>query len=217
MKTCTKCNLSKEDRYFPKQSSSVCNVCKAERLVDRMQRHMEMDGLSINVFENKDEVNVLPKYLTHGFKLEIDKAREVMEKVDFKIIDENTIYLMDFLNPEKEDMVTRIEVFERDDYICQYCGGEGDSLDHVFPESKGGAFVANNLVVSCKSCNSIKGNTVMTTEEARKRIKRLKRIQKKRKSEKNKEKNKISDPNSRSKDNLHRMLNSALRKKEKWQ
>lgn len=214
MRICEKCSLSKEDKYFPKQLSNVCNVCKAKRFVDRMKRHMDLEGLPINVFENKEEINVLPKYLTHGFKLEKDKAREVMEKVDFKIIDENTIYLMDFLNPEKEDLVTRINVYERDNYICQYCGGEGESIDHVFPESKGGAFVEDNLVVSCKSCNVIKGNMVMTTEEARKQIKRLKRIQKKRKNQMT---TKSKPKKQRSKNDLHNMLSNTLRKKEKWE
>lgn len=40
---------------------------------------------------------------------------------------------------------------------CVYCGRVADSLDHVVPVSKGGTNDAENLVPSCRSCNSSKG------------------------------------------------------------
>jgi len=60
-------------------------------------------------------------------------------------------------------------VWERDGYICQYCGIKITtkatlSTDHVFPESKGGRTVYENMVTACKTCNSKKDNK--TCEEA---------------------------------------------------
>jgi hypothetical protein len=41
---------------------------------------------------------------------------------------------------------------------CAYCGsGEHLSVDHLVPRDRGGADVGDNLVWSCRSCNSAKG------------------------------------------------------------
>ena len=42
--------------------------------------------------------------------------------------------------------------------ICAYCGGEGTSIDHVIPKSKGGSDDTKNLVCSCLRCNMQKTN-----------------------------------------------------------
>lgn len=45
---------------------------------------------------------------------------------------------------------------------CVYCGAsENLSVDHIFPRFKGGGDKAENLVCSCKSCNSSKGKKDM--------------------------------------------------------
>jgi 5-methylcytosine-specific restriction endonuclease McrA len=48
---------------------------------------------------------------------------------------------------------------------CSYCGAEIHSkkiqIDHVVPLSKGGRYVAENLVPSCCSCNSSKGSKII--------------------------------------------------------
>jgi len=54
--------------------------------------------------------------------------------------------------------VTRRAVFGRDDYRCQYCPGEAESIDHVVPRSRGGQHVWENVVASCRRCNVRKGN-----------------------------------------------------------
>lgn len=44
------------------------------------------------------------------------------------------------------------------DARCVYCGAtENLSVDHLFPRIKGGADNVENLICSCKSCNSSKG------------------------------------------------------------
>jgi DNA-directed RNA polymerase subunit RPC12/RpoP len=60
-------------------------------------------------------------------------------------------------------------VWERDNYSCQYCGEKilikaNVTTDHVFPASKGGKAVYDNMVTCCKACNSKKDDK--TCEEA---------------------------------------------------
>lgn len=52
----------------------------------------------------------------------------------------------------------RWDVWERDDFTCQHCGRRRHlTIDHVIPESAGGATEFANLQTLCKSCNSKKG------------------------------------------------------------
>ena len=55
----------------------------------------------------------------------------------------------------------RFDVFKRDAFTCQYCGatppGEILEVDHITPVSKGGDNDKDNLITSCRPCNSGKG------------------------------------------------------------
>jgi len=63
----------------------------------------------------------------------------------------------------------RRNVVWRDKNVCQYCGNKFIfselTMDHVIPKSRGGEKSWNNIVASCKKCNSKKGDR--TPEEAR--------------------------------------------------
>ena len=62
--------------------------------------------------------------------------------------------------PWSDWAVTRLCVFQRDDYKCRYCGASGVALecDHVLPVSRGGSNDKTNLVAACKKCNREKGD-----------------------------------------------------------
>jgi len=83
---------------------------------------------------------------------------EKLEATPNNLEDENY-----FTNPEK-----RKEIFERDKWQCFYCGErvteENVTLDHLFPQFKGGKHTKDNLKTSCLICNSIKSGK--TYEEA---------------------------------------------------
>lgn len=55
----------------------------------------------------------------------------------------------------------RFEVFKRDKFTCQYCGGKAPDVvlqvDHMNPVAAGGATEIMNLVTACRGCNSGKG------------------------------------------------------------
>lgn len=77
------------------------------------------------------------------------------------------IRLFRYVNlPYKGVMLSRQNIFKRDEGKCQYCGSTKDlTLDHVLPRSKGGRSTWDNLVSACKPCNSRKGD--LTPEEAK--------------------------------------------------
>jgi 5-methylcytosine-specific restriction endonuclease McrA len=53
---------------------------------------------------------------------------------------------------------TRLRIFERDDYECQWCGAkDGLEIDHIVPISRGGSSDDDNLQVLCVPCNRSKG------------------------------------------------------------
>ena len=51
--------------------------------------------------------------------------------------------------------MTKLEIFNRDKYICQYCGKEGKelTLDHVMPRRLNGQHTWENIVAACIPCN----------------------------------------------------------------
>ncbi len=53
--------------------------------------------------------------------------------------------------------LNRRAVFLRDANTCQYCGRTAENLDHVVPKSQGGLHTWENVVASCRRCNSKKG------------------------------------------------------------
>lgn len=64
--------------------------------------------------------------------------------------------------PAQEVRFTRENLFDRDNYRCQYCGNtfKADDLnmDHVIPRDRGGRTSWENIVTSCIKCNSRKAN-----------------------------------------------------------
>jgi 5-methylcytosine-specific restriction endonuclease McrA len=62
-----------------------------------------------------------------------------------------------------------LQILERDDYRCQYCGLDGKAsfenalvmrVDFVVPRAKKGKKDPKNLVACCGPCNTIKGKRV---------------------------------------------------------
>lgn len=58
--------------------------------------------------------------------------------------------------------LTRAALMRRDNYLCAYCGGAADSIDHVIPRSRGGAHVWENCVASCTRCNHRKADRLIS-------------------------------------------------------
>ncbi len=63
---------------------------------------------------------------------------------------------------KKKIQFSKLDVFERDNYVCQYCGKSlktnEATLDHVIPKSKGGQNSYENTVCACEKCNGKKAD-----------------------------------------------------------
>ena len=74
--------------------------------------------------------------------------------------------------PKRHIRYSRINVFARDKFTCQYCGDRPHrsqlNLDHVIPRSLGGRTTWENVVCSCVVCNRRKGGR--TPQQARLRL-----------------------------------------------
>lgn len=62
------------------------------------------------------------------------------------------------------DKATRRSILHRDRNRCGYCGDLANTIDHIFPRSRGGLDTWDNLISACFACNQRKRNR--TPEEA---------------------------------------------------
>jgi 5-methylcytosine-specific restriction endonuclease McrA len=66
-----------------------------------------------------------------------------------------------FRRHHKPVKFSRVNIYARDHYTCQYCGDRLTvselTYDHVVPRSQGGATDWTNIVTCCHDCNRVKG------------------------------------------------------------
>jgi len=67
---------------------------------------------------------------------------------------------------------SRLNIFIRDKFTCQYCGESFKNLDltldHVIPLNRGGNSDWENIVTACRNCNNKKGGK--TPKEAKMKL-----------------------------------------------
>lgn len=58
--------------------------------------------------------------------------------------------------------ITRLQVLDRDGWICAYCRkalvGDDATVDHIVAKARGGTDHPDNLISCCRSCNASKGD-----------------------------------------------------------
>jgi len=80
--------------------------------------------------------------------------------------------LRTFRRHQKPVKFSRVNIYARDSYRCQYCGKRTSiselTYDHVVPRAQGGRTTWTNIVTCCYDCNRRKGNR--TPEQAGMRL-----------------------------------------------
>lgn len=122
-------------------SYEVLNICRARRAI-------------ILIYQKKAEMLEDGSGFVHSVSM------------DFPVPSVIRLAYMIKRPPRVPRKLTRLEIFKRDQYTCQYCGRERHqlTLDHVIPRYRGGQHIWENVVSACVSCNRRKAGR--TPEEA---------------------------------------------------
>jgi 5-methylcytosine-specific restriction endonuclease McrA len=76
----------------------------------------------------------------------------------------SVIALKTYIRKPQHVAFTRMNIFLRDDFRCQYCSGEflakDLTFDHVTPRCNGGDTSYENIVSCCVPCNTKKGSSM---------------------------------------------------------
>lgn len=108
------------------------------------------------------------KFMTHDFSSWIEYSAlneedDQIRSISLSLCVPQIIVLDNYAKmPKLKVKFNRKNVFQRDQYTCQYCRRvfpeEMLNLDHLIPREKGGGTTWENIVTSCYKCNSKKAN-----------------------------------------------------------
>lgn len=99
-----------------------------------------------------------------------EEHAETKRSVSFTFRVPSVIRLLQMVRLKHRPVVqfTRVNVYARDEFTCQYCFGRFHpdrlTMDHVIPASRGGKRSFTNIVTACVPCNRQKDDR--TPEEA---------------------------------------------------
>lgn len=169
MKICSRCNIKKELKLFPKSKSCTDghrSYCKACNAIDA-KHYATVSKLHIQQYQKQyrlDNLTYLQKYHSNYLKNGGDKVRK-------KYRDDNPerIKLLKSHNEtirRRSKQTSSLTGTEYSDWVtsqiklCTYCGiscSEAFHVDHIEPLNKGGLHELDNLTIACPSCNTSKG------------------------------------------------------------
>lgn len=99
----------------------------------------------------------------------VEQYDDIVRSVSDALPMPSVVRLRRYARQERRVTFSRLNVYRRDGFACQYCGAQPSvaalTLDHVTPRSRGGATSWTNVVACCSSCNARKADR--TPEEAK--------------------------------------------------
>ncbi len=111
------------------QSYEPLNICRARRaVVLLLQGKAEMLENGLGFIRSVNDTFPIPSVIKMGYFIRL---------------------------PRPERKLTRLGVFHRDHYTCQYCGKQSQQLtiDHIIPRHREGQHTWENVVSACIPCN----------------------------------------------------------------
>ncbi len=118
----------------------------------------------INTFTGDYSVHAAPEWLEYSMAINPPPPQaEYVRTIRMHIILPKILLLRNFDRlPVSEVKFNRQNVFERDNYTCQYsgrtCKVKDLTLDHVIPRERGGRTSWENIVTCSREMNAVKAN-----------------------------------------------------------
>jgi 5-methylcytosine-specific restriction endonuclease McrA len=144
------------------------NICTARRAICLLYQ-----GHAQAVFQENGSFRTFPFEDWRDFSCTSDGGLKYIHGVNYRLAVPPIVLLVFYdKTPHKEVKFTRENIYERDKNTCQYCGKSVEkkdlNLDHVIPRDFGGKTTWENIVCSCKACNTRKANR--TPQQARMKL-----------------------------------------------
>ena len=152
--SCKKCEIKRSKEYKINNTEKIKEYIKnnKERIAKNKRKWYENNKESLSIAakkyykENKEHICALKKEYQKQNKCECNLYMN-RRKAKKKLLENN--YTAENWKKTKEYFNNK----------CCYCGKTIKlTQDHFIPLSKGGGYVVTNIVPSCQSCNSSKGN-----------------------------------------------------------
>lgn len=122
--------------FFPWKRAVKLMLSGSARIVEPVRRELEDGTLEVCLVRSPSVTVELPLIV----ELTSDDVPDVA-----------------FATASASGYASRMAILRRDEHTCGYCGDFGDTIDHIFPKSRGGGNTWQNLVTACYSCNQFKG------------------------------------------------------------
>lgn len=130
---------------------------------------MESTHRTLVLSQSYEPVNIVP--VQRAITLLFLGKAELIEEYDGNVKTTSVVFKMPavvrllraFRRFRKAVKFSRVNIYGRDKYTCQYCGVKKKSIseltyDHVMPRSRGGKTVWTNIATCCQDCNRKKAN-----------------------------------------------------------
>lgn len=174
--------LYESEREEAKEASRIYRLNNKDKVASWSRKHYEKNTEKMkrrsNLYhqENKEHVRIRNKeYREKNREILSEKKKRYYERNKEKVTANNNRWRKNnidkvrfanrkynqrkrslFYHYEETDWAYALDFFS---HSCAYCGGKGRlEQEHITPVSKGGPYIASNIIPACRSCNASKGD-----------------------------------------------------------